>query len=689
MRKRVTPTCRVTSVCAPDEQSSYLDLDAGILTDGSTVDDAGWIQPPGAGVTGAPTYLARAAWFAGEIGCVVSKVDLVSRKEVGRYPCVLQNPTPNTLEPNPGGLALGTDWDADFEHRPSRTAIDQNFDAYVANRDTETATLSKIRNDSILRNGDGDPVDALGAPIPPSGNAVVLCPDRDGDGVARTSWDANYDGVINPADPQEFPGQKDDCVLWSSRPEGGIHTNNASNYRTMVVGLPKGDEDVGSPWVFSEASNHGHRLDKDTGTSTLYVPPAEFSGSGSPFDGFKPYGGATGPDGRIWLVDRSLPPEGAGPTRNLPGIGVVATGSRPLAWVDPVTGAVHFVSSPPSRLSPYGIAIDGNGSIWLSYRWVWGTTQPPGLARYSPSTDTWTLFPFPTIRTPANGWGSWDTLTPDPMSPGDWVYYDTAAARDREWYNLPKGIGVSFTDVWFGSHGFQEVLDYQAATAAEVAGIYTPGRRLFGKFSFATEQYTLYSTPTIYGSYWKHIGLAYSPLGDVWINGNANVLGAPAGAAWVFDPNTETFKDMAGVPGQKAIGATNERYYTYSDNIGFGLNELAGDGPTTSLLMQFEGCTPASALNTTWEALIYQLDTPGDSRVELRARGALNAGEFTSDSPTWSGPHSGGGPMNLAAISELQRKGHVQVEIAFFVSSSGELPKVRAIAADVVCSPIE
>ena len=298
--KRVTPDCNALSACAPDEQDTFLDLDAGVLTDGAIVEDGGWLTPPTT-VAAAPTYISRAAWFAAEIHCWVTKLDLFTRKEVGRYPCVLQTPDPATGQPNQGGLTLDFDWTDSERFSPSRTAIDQNFDAYVANRDIRIPTFSKIQNNSILRNADGDPVDMGGTLIPSGGTPVVLCPDRDGDGTLRTSWDANYDGVIDQTDPQEFPGQKDDCVLWSAQPTS---PDTASNYRTMVVGLPDAGETVGHPWVFSREIHYGHKIDKDSGAELLNVDKTNFSGDGRRSNGFRPYGGAVGPDGRIWLVDR-------------------------------------------------------------------------------------------------------------------------------------------------------------------------------------------------------------------------------------------------------------------------------------------------------------------------------------------------------------------------------------------------
>src|SRR5262249_51560740 len=65
---------------------------------------------------------------------------------------------------------------------------------------------------------------------------------------------------------------------------------------------------------------------------------------------------AEGPDGNLWVTDRSTPPGG------------VAGGSAPaIAMVDPTTGVSTEFDLPVGRL-PFGITAGPDGNVWFADR---------------------------------------------------------------------------------------------------------------------------------------------------------------------------------------------------------------------------------------------------------------------------------------------------------------------------------
>ena len=278
----------------------------------------------------------------------------------------------------------------------------------------------------------------------------------------------------------------------------------------------------------------------------------------------------------------------------------------------------------------------------------------------------------------------------DPLNQGSWIYYEASIGPNRstETYPGPKGIGVSFTDVWVACFGTTDKPDYDYNTPIDIQPAYTVGKRIFAKFSLDTLEYTLFVTPPD-GNRWRHMGAAYSPLGDVWINSRVEASGMEAGAIFAFDPSTNTFNDMLGTPGLNRLQVAGDRFYTYSDNIGFGVNEIVGGTPTTTLEFQFQGCAPDNELVTKWESLNYDAELPGDSNVTVRARASVTSSFADQSVSPWSSAHSGSGPMDLSSITELQQKNYLQIEVEYFVSSSGDLPRIRNLSADILCSPIE
>ncbi|MFH2010878.1 MAG: MopE-related protein [bacterium] len=284
----------------------------------------------------------------------VSKIDTQTCEEVARYystTCYGGNPG---WQPGGSCLDVGGGAVQQSGNNPSRTAVDFNFDVWVANRAFGgQPSVTKIAND------ESD------------------CIDRNGDGVITTSWDANGDGQINVNDPNEFPGLADECVLFT--------TNYASaNELGRSVCLDAGDAysgGYGNAWVgtYNRSSNRFYKINGSTGDidATVDLP-----------SGVSPYGCAVDSTGILWAAGGW---HGAGrlayfDTANPSAVGPVLS--------EPFTSNNHF----------YGIAVDSDDSVWIA---GWDTRD---VFRYRPERANgfgglggggWTR-----IRTSENGYNT-------------------------------------------------------------------------------------------------------------------------------------------------------------------------------------------------------------------------------------------------------------------------------------------
>ena len=229
-------------------------------SEGVTVDPV-----DGALVLGSTGVQSPGVWVASQDDGTVSRLDPVTGRELARYasarPDLVNGARPwNERCSWCSGSCIG--------NCPSRTAVDQNFDAYVANRAFgNQGTVTKIAG------------------------ALRDCRDRNGDGIIQTSRDVDGNGRINlTIGAGEFFGPNDECILWTV-PVGG--SNGVP--RALAIGVTSGTATVGDVWVGLYESRQACRLDPATGASRGCV-------SISPI---YPYGAVADSSGRVWFASRS------------------------------------------------------------------------------------------------------------------------------------------------------------------------------------------------------------------------------------------------------------------------------------------------------------------------------------------------------------------------------------------------
>jgi len=358
----------------------------------------------------------------------VSKVDTVAMKEVARYfttTCKSKAGTTGCVDVNGKPIVKN------FPHAPSRTAVDYNFDVWVANRAFGgQPSATKIANDPadcIDRNANGK---------------IDTSKDQNADGKITVDCDANGqpDGAATvckgafAGKPPEFLGDDDECILF---------TTNYAGLKDMgrSICLDSGKANVGASdaWVGTWNRLPNNRYFKINGTTgaidaTVELPPGHNS-YGCTSDGqhviWSTYGGGT----LAYLS--SLAPYQVGP----------ALVASPKLSKNPAANAWH-----------YGIATNADAHIWL------GGSNSCRALRYKPDRTS-----FATL-----GKGTWSVFhVPCPDGAGGYTTTRGVAPdnRGKVWMALTSGyivrIDQSLPD---GEHDLSKGKDIWATTAKGVIG---------------------------------------------------------------------------------------------------------------------------------------------------------------------------------------------------------------------------
>ena len=327
----------------------------------------------------------------------VSKIDTKTLKEVARYfsiTCHSKSPTGACLDAN--GKAINTV----HNNTPSRTAVDYNFDVWVANRNVHGGQPSATKIaastwDCIDRN---------------KNNKIDTSADRNNDGKITIDCDGNglpdsaktvCKGSLAGKTP-EFLGDDDECILMTVN-----YAKPGDIGRSLCLDAGKSNIGAGNAWVGtfnSEKEGHGHnRFYKINGATGVIELSAELP------EGHHSYGCMSDAHRLVWSTD----------------IG----GS--LTYVE-TTGANRVG---PAMKSPwggnhYGIGVDADSQIWLG---GWDTGR---VLRYKPnrssfstlSQGTWSRFNIPGVPTATGA--------------GKATYYSRGIAvdhRNRVWVAINQG----------------------------------------------------------------------------------------------------------------------------------------------------------------------------------------------------------------------------------------------------------
>ena len=358
---------------------------------------------------------AQAPWCRG----TVSKIDTKNLKEAARYFTV----TCTTKSGSTGCDDLhGTPITQLFPHAPSRTAVDYNFDVWVANRGfAGQASATKIAN---------EPADCVDRN---KNNTIDTSADNNGDG--KIEIDCNGDGVPDDGSTvcagaylgkkPEFLGYDDECVLFT------VNYSDLDDVGRSIC-LDAGiDTGASNAWV----GTWQHPLGGQT-VNRFYKIDGKTGALSGPFDvvaGHHSYGCVVDSKRILWSVDH---------------YGTLTY----LNTVNP-TQVGPALTSPWSGTSFYGVGIDGNDHIWIG-GWDSGRTY-----RYKPVRTSFADL--------ANG--TWTGLT----QPAAFDYTRGIApdARGKVWVAVNAGyiwrVDQSITD---GLHDLSTSTDYWPTAGTGVIG---------------------------------------------------------------------------------------------------------------------------------------------------------------------------------------------------------------------------
>ena len=313
------------------------------------------------------SYDPTKAWCRG----TVSKIDTKNLKEVARYfsvTCTTKTGATGCEDLHGKPLTL------QFPHAPSRTAVDYNFDVWVANRGfAGQASATKIANetsDCVDRNKNG----VIDTSADHSGDGKIEV-DCDGDGVpddGSTTCSGAYAGQ-----KPEFLGYDDECVLHT------VSYSDSGDIGRSICLDPGIDTGASNAWVGTYSHTSGgktvNRFFKIDGKTGVLSGPYDVTA------GHHSYGCVVDSKRILWSTDLG---------GNLTYLNTVnPTQVGPL--LKPSWGTPAF----------YGISLDGNDDIWLG---GWDSGQ---VYRYRPKrtsfTDlalgTWTGVQHPTLFTHTRG----------------------------------------------------------------------------------------------------------------------------------------------------------------------------------------------------------------------------------------------------------------------------------------------
>jgi hypothetical protein len=379
----------------------------------------------------------------------VSKIDSADVTEVARYYTVTCFGNPAYQNDECLDVA-GNPIQKELNH-PSRTAVDYNFDVWVANRAFNgQASATKIANaieDCIDRNGNG---------------VIDTSTDHDGSGTIEIDCDSNgvaddITTVCSNGNPPEFLGYDDECVL---------HTTNyaAINEVGRSICLDAGDPysgGAGNAWVATyhtgaDGNNEFYKLDGATGEILDVV---ELPGD------IHVYGCAVDGQGILWVSELG----GAGQGRT-----------------------VFFDTANPSNMGPilqnpwgghYGLTIDADQNIWFAGCYTRNVVRyrPDRTAFSTLSQGTWTQ-----VRTVEEGniinhtrgmaadlrgwvWAAatagWIYRIPQAIPDGNHSWADAAALGALR---IPVNLGGGMIGVGVDFEGHVWGMSYNDSTATRV-----------------------------------------------------------------------------------------------------------------------------------------------------------------------------------------------------------------------------
>jgi len=322
----------------------------------------------------AATVATDFAWPSNDVEGTVSRIDTIRHFEVGRYATVLRQDSAPAVP----------DWNSGC-NRPSRSTVDFDGNAYVANRAHGDAGSCASYLGVDRRQGSVTKIGLYQRDVCESDLSGCQCLDKNGNGRIDTSADCQGAGVlanglcpdgtvpdgINLQDPNEFLGYADECLLWTRLlPSPPTAVAPDSNPRAMAIAPD------GTIWVGDHQNMRFYRLRPEDGAfiapdgSNIDCSPDVLGLCSVPVE-VRPYGAVVDSKGTLWFHGGML------------------------QSIDTTTGAVGPAIGTGGLGQPYGITVDRRDRVWMA-----SVAATPGgsVLRFEPEVyavrpeDAWQSF---------------------------------------------------------------------------------------------------------------------------------------------------------------------------------------------------------------------------------------------------------------------------------------------------------
>jgi len=362
----------------------------------------------------------------------LSKVNTATMKEEARYytvVCSKKSGTTGCLDLHGKPLTLA------MPHSPSRTAVDYNFDVWVANRGFgQQPSSTKVAN-SLSDCKDRNKNNTIDTSRDWNGDGKITL-DCNGDG-APDSYNTKCTGAFTGSKP-EFLGDDDECILFTVSYGDPGTVNSALGDVGRSICLDTGSS-VGASNAWVGTFYHKANAADKAYTNRFYRisgATGQLSGPYTLPTGHSSYGCAVDSQGILWSTDIY------GTLTYLNTFNPSLKGSL-LTPTGPANTTIRF----------YGISVDGNDHVWLA-----GYTSVHAY-RYKPDHSSWTSL--------SKGKWTWIKLPSK--------FYGRGIAADKRgkvWIAIQTGyimrLPIAIAD---GAHDYSASTDYWPTSTASVIGV--------------------------------------------------------------------------------------------------------------------------------------------------------------------------------------------------------------------------
>lgn len=287
---------------------------------------------------------------------------------------------------------------------------------------------------------------------------------------------------------------------------------------------------------------------------------------------------------------------------------------QPAVWVGGWNGRIWKLDSDTGNIlvdtdapvSPYGFALDGSGNLWMA-------SLGPSLGR----VDTNRCLDNASCAAAAcAGEGAGDACVKQVVDVGYTTYGITVDFKQRVWMGGNRVLRYDHTAAPGTRMTYVDQLAFVHGISADDKGWVWGAGYNAGVYRINADNPT--ENIAVPGTQFSAKGMAVDLDGKVWS------INQGESTATVIVPGAGVNDNQVSTPVTNLVAP-----YTYSDMTGAQLRFVTNERGYYRRI--FEGCpTATGGLKTDWQELRWDVETPGNSKVAFRARGANSKAELAN-----------------------------------------------------------